>query len=384
TYKFANVTSGIDAFVQIEEIEKGAFLVNIDDSIVGYYDAWQPTVAGPDSAGSSYIKWSIEFKNTDGSAYSFADVDASAIDVDGDNSMISEFVGVNGQSSYDVPNQIPTLLTVTNENDTDNVNGTDASPTNLFAYGPIINRTNIDTSSQDVRINYHFSNTTKIKFYTGSISHGPGGSTSRYHSIYFMDIKDQIFSVLPVTYQAFDATLNNTKVDLFWITSRELNNDHFEVERSLDQKNFSTIGIILGAQSTNGTTSQYSFKDGAADLTNHYVIYYRLKQVDMNGGFSYSVVKVVRLNKITKAFAQISPNPYMDKLNINFESDAAGNAEVRLINTSGNIVKTTTSPITSGYNNFQLQNLNSQAAGLYIANIIINGKTVASMKVVKQ
>ena len=168
TYEFANVTSGVDAFVRIEDINNGAILVNIDDSTIGYYDAWQPTVGGPNVAGSSYIKWNIDFKTSAGSAYVFATVDAAAIDVDGDNASISEFVGVNGQSSYDVPTQIPTLLTITSLSDTDNVNRDDPSPTNLWAFGPVTNRADIDTSSEDVRINYHFINTSKIKFYTGS------------------------------------------------------------------------------------------------------------------------------------------------------------------------------------------------------------------------
>ena len=66
TYKFASVTTGVDAFITIEDINNGAILVNIDDSTIGYYDAWQPTVGGPNVAGTSYIKWSIEFKKTDG------------------------------------------------------------------------------------------------------------------------------------------------------------------------------------------------------------------------------------------------------------------------------------------------------------------------------
>lgn len=385
TYKFANVTTGVDAFIRIEEINNGAILVNIDDSTVGYYDAWQPTVGGPDAAGSSYIKWDIEFKTTAGSVYSFAKVDAAAIDVDGDNSGISEFVGVNGQSSYDVPTQIPTLLTIINLPDTDNVNGNDPSPNNLWAFGPITNRPDIDTSSDDVRINYHFINTSIIKFYTGSTVRAPGGAINRYHSIYFMDISNQNFSLLPVTYRTFEATLNNNTVNLSWITDAETGNDHFEVERSFDQTSFSTIGIILGAQSNNGVSNQYSFNDAAPELTGHTVIYYRLKQVDADEKFTYSVVKTVRINTVvTKAFAQASPNPYMDKLNVNFVSDASGTAEVRLIGATGNLVKIAASSITKGYNNIPLQDLQSQAPGLYIANIIINGKVVASLKVLKQ
>ena len=39
-------------------------LVNIDNTTVGYYDAWQPTVGGSGIIGYSYIKWDVEFKTT--------------------------------------------------------------------------------------------------------------------------------------------------------------------------------------------------------------------------------------------------------------------------------------------------------------------------------
>ena len=121
------------------------------------------------------------------------------------------------------------------------------------------------------------------------------------------------------------------------------------------------------------------------ELLKHTVIYYRLKDVNPDGKFTYSVVKTVRINAMAaKAFVKVSPNPYMDKLNVNFVSDASGKAEVRLISASGNLVKITASSITKGYNNIQLQDLQSQAPGLYIANIIINDKVVASVKVLKQ
>jgi hypothetical protein len=163
----------------------------------------------------------------------------------------------------------------------------------------------------------------------------------------------------------------------------QTSNDHFEVERSFDQANFSTVGIILGAQPVDGFLNQYSFKDGAAELRDHSVIYYRLKQVGVDGKFTYSVVKMVRIT-VTKAFVQVSPNPYMDKLNVNFISDAAGKAEVRLVSASGHLVKITTSSVRKGYNNILLQDLQSQAAGLYIVNIMVNAKVVTSIKVLKQ
>jgi hypothetical protein len=65
-------------------------------------------------------------------------------------------------------------------------------------------------------------------------------------------------------------------------------------------------------------------------------------------------------------------------------ADVTGKGEVRLISASGNLVKITASSITKGYNNILLQDLQSQAPGLYIANIMINDKVVASVKVLKQ
>ncbi len=385
TYKFANVVSGVDAFVTIERIINGAFLVNIDDSTVGYYDAWQPTVGGPNAVGSSYIKWDIEFKTSAGAVYSFAKVDASAIDVDGDNAYISEFVGVNGQATYDLPTLIPTLLDVQNLSDTDNINGDDPNPDNLWAFGPVVNRYNIDTASEDVRINYHFTNSSKIKFYTGSTVRAPGGALNRYHSIYFIDITKQNWSVLPVTYLSFDAVLLNNMVNLSWAVNAEMQTDHFEVERSFDQTNFSTAAIILGAQSTIKNINQYSFRD-ANEIVKHPVIFYRLKQILPDGSFTYSTVKMVRTGNdllVTKPTVKILPNPYMDQISVNFESYENGNAEIRLIDISGNVVKKIQAGVSNGTNKVQLKDLSSNTPGIYILNLVVNGKSISSQKLTK-
>ena len=69
---------------------------------------------------------------------------------------VREFINVNGQSSYNVPTQIPSMLTISTEKDTDNINGTDLSDSNLHVLGLVVNRTGIDTLSQDVRVNFTF------------------------------------------------------------------------------------------------------------------------------------------------------------------------------------------------------------------------------------
>lgn len=386
TYKFSNVVPGIDAYVEIENLVGGAVLVNIDDSTVGYYDAWQPTVGGPKMSGTSYIKWGVEFKTNSGSIYTFSDLDASAIDIDGDNGKIHEFIGVNGQSSYDIPTLIPTLLTVTIESDTDNVRGDDPNPTNLIALGPVINRTNIDTFSQDVRINFHFINKSKIKIYTGSQvdANVANSATDRYHCIYFMRIKDYEFSTLPLAFNTFTAALNSSStVDLFWITNAEIRLNLFEIERSYDQKEFKKIGEVTASGNLNDLSASYNFTDNANELKNHTQVFYRLKLIDKEGEFTYSIVKMIKPVAFENTEILVLPNPYMERLSVNFKAEEYNKAEVRLINMSGKIIASALATVSKGMNTIQLTNLNSKASGLYVVNLIIDGKLVSSQKVLK-
>ena len=387
TYKFANVSPDIDAYITIEDIVNGAVLRTIDDSTLGYYNAWQPTVGGPGTYGSSYIKWDVKFDSAN-APHVFSTLAASAIDVDGDNGSVREFIDVNGQSSYNLPTQIPSVLTVSVVKDTVNINGTDASYSNLNALGPIANRTGIDTLSQDVRINFNFTNKSEFKIYTGSEvdSNGYTGAraTDRYHCIYFQDITG-IYSVLPVTYQSFNAILNNNVVNLNWTTSMEISNDHFEVERSFDEVNFSTIAFVLGGQSEKNGVNQYTFTDNDNTFAKQNIIYYRLKQVNVDGNFTYSVIRTVHVNNMSSEpiAIEVMPNPYMDKLNVNFTSNNSEKAEIRMISASGTVVKQTESTINKGSNTFQLQDLSSQLPGMYVVNIVVNGQSIGSQKIIK-
>jgi Secretion system C-terminal sorting domain len=386
-YKFSNVVTNIDAYITIESIVNGAVLKNIDETSVGYNDAWQPTVGGPGTYGTSYIKWDIKFDSA-GSPHVFPTLNATAIDVDGDGVRVREFVGVNGQSGYSVPTQIPTLLSLSTILNLNNILGTDLGDSNLNIIGPVINRTGIDTLSQDVRINFSFVNSSEFKYYTGAQVDNNGNTgaiaTDRYHSLYFADIVG-IYGVLPVKYESFNATLVNNGVNLNWSTSSDINNDQFEIEKSFDQSNFATAGLVLGAKSESNGIAQYSFNDKDQEIFNHKVIYYRLKQVDANSKATYSVIKTVRINSTVdqKVSLQVMPNPYMDKLNVNFDSKDAGKGEIRIISTSGTIVKKVESTITKGTNTLQVQDLSSQAPGMYVVNIVVNGQSIGSQKLIK-
>ena len=135
---------------------------------------------------------------------------------------------------------------------TDNLLGTDDDDSVFMALGPVANRVGIDTLALDVRIDYTFTNRSSFQIYTGAQVDNNGNTggiaTDRFHSIYFGDLIAR-YSVLPVTYESFNAILNNNAVNLNWTTNAEISNDHFEVERSFDNTDFSTAAFVIGAQS---------------------------------------------------------------------------------------------------------------------------------------
>src|SRR5664279_10426 len=134
----------------------------------------------------------------------------------------------------------------------------------------------------------------------------------------------------------------------------------------------------MGSQSQHNGVDQYSFTDNDQGISNHNIIYYRLKQVDVNGNFSYSVVKTVRISNVSdqKISVQVMPNPYMDKLNVSFSAGNNGKAEIIMISASGTIVKKAVSTINKGSNNIQLQNLSAQLPGMYVVNILVDGQSM--------
>lgn len=388
-YLFTNVYENKDAYITIENIVGGAVLKDIDNTTTGYNEAWQPTVGGPGTYGSSYIKWNIEFDSA-GVPYTFSLIDLSAVDVDGDNVRVRELSGiVGGQFDYNLPDSIvPSLLTISTLANNDDIFGTDAGDSVLMALGPVANRAAIDTLSLDVRIDYKFTNRSGFQIYTGSQVDNNGNmaaiETDRFHSIYFGDLIGT-YNVLAIKYQSFNALWNNSAVDLKWSISDYVTDSHFEVTRSFDQADFSTAGIVLGAQSVNNGTSQYAFTDVNKEILNHTTVYYRLKQVNSNGTYSYSEVKAVHISKgINQSIAvSVMPNPYMDKLKVNFESQNAGKAEIRMISAAGTTVKKLASTINKGTNSVELGDLSSQRPGMYVVNIIVNGESIGSQKIIK-
>ena len=117
-------------------------------------------------------------------------------------------------------------------------------------------------------------------------------------------------TILPVEWSSFSLKERVNGVDMFWSTQQEINSDYFIVEKSGDGIRYIDIAKIKGAGNSN-LLNQYHYFDN-----NPYpgINYYRIKQVDFDGSFYYSSIKVIELDQSLKA--SISPNPVDEEINV--------------------------------------------------------------------
>jgi hypothetical protein len=167
---------------------------------------------------------------------------------------------------------------------------------------------------------------------------------------------------LPVKLIHFNATRNDNAINLSWQTASEINNSGFEVQRSFDGKAFDKLDFVKGNGTTN-VLSTYKFIDndrpltgadrlsGAERLLSGVEVYYRLKQFDENGKFTYSNIVEVSLSA-NKNEVSISPNPFTDFITLSQPCD------VEIMNEKGVSVLT--------QNQAQLIETTHLPAGIYI------------------
>lgn len=111
---------------------------------------------------------------------------------------------------------------------------------------------------------------------------------------------------LPLELVDFSVSVNeNENVIISWESLTEINNDYFNVEKSYDGENWQTLARIEGAGN-----SYHPISYQAEDLKPFSgKSYYRLKQTDFNGQFSYSEVEEIYLKPSLKDMLKVYPNP---------------------------------------------------------------------------
>ncbi|MDX2245431.1 MAG: T9SS type A sorting domain-containing protein [Bacteroidia bacterium] len=139
----------------------------------------------------------------------------------------------------------------------------------------------------------------------------------------------------PVEWLSFDARqLNNSSVLLTWETANETNNDFFQVEKSLDKKIFTPIGKVQGA----GTTTAPHFYEFTDTTSSPATLYYRIKQVDYDGEYTFSDVRQIEFTEIWNFSLDVYPNPATHQLFVKGDFNQKGNYLLVLSDLNGRIM----------------------------------------------
>lgn len=251
------------------------------------------------------------------------------------------------------------------------------------------------SSPADIQVQWRAANETsdfstyrqnaRIHHYNGSIWQPLGAigvaSSGAFYAKSAQNVNNfSIFSVLtqsiiPITLKKLGVQFVNKGAHIAWQTATELNNKGFYIEKSLDGSTFSNIGFIKGAGNT-FDLKNYEFVDAIFDKTS----YYRLKQIDFDGQFTYSPIVSLQY-KTEKGAIKIYPNPSVNQsiLTISQSENTQNLSKIVIYDTNGRLI----------YQNTSLNNQDTikipvadWAKGLYLIHLI-NGEKTSIEKFVK-
>ncbi len=218
-----------------------------------------------------------------------------------------------------------TMGTVTLQFDMNNIPGVSGSGTNDLAnLRLLVDADGVFTSGALSIAPSTYNNTTNLV----EFQHDFSSATGFYFSLGSVDYLN---TPLPVELNDFSADCFNEGVLVKWQTELEINCDYFELQKSLDGKNWSSIAAINGAGNSI-TAKEYSFLDEATLEMN----YYRLKQVDYNGHEIISKTILTRCGN--NAGFDAFPNPFETELKIRTDLFLSKELKVELRNALGQLV----------------------------------------------
>lgn len=181
-----------------------------------------------------------------------------------------------------------------------------------------------------------------------------------------------ISAPLPIVLSSFNVSCNSKGAQLVWTTAWEENNDRFVVEKSMDGIQWIEIAVIHA----NNVASNYKFSDTDAGTA-----FYRLKQVDKDGTFTYS--KILLSNcAVASITLLLYPNPVHDIAEMVFQSEKDMNGTVQIFSSNGQLIKNIKVQIQKGLNKIKL-NLPELAKGMYVLKLH-NGDVQVHQKFIKE
>jgi Secretion system C-terminal sorting domain len=383
-YRFKDIANNVDALVKIAGRSSPLVQISsIDLDNTGYDNAFQPKIIYNGGNAGSYKNWYVDFEISfvnkgAGNAVAVSTFNVTALDVDGDGSKLNEYVSFYGAQSYILERN--TQITV--QNLLQLILGL-LTPGKEFD-GPTTNYTDIDVTATKVMTTLTYNNKNSFRMRAGAeTSNGSSSVADRMYSFWFkgFNFNTPVQTTLPVKLISFTAALNaNKAVDVKWTTAEEKNVSHFEIEKSTDGKNFTSIGLVFAYGNTSEKVN-YSFTD--KNISQSGVMYYRLRSVDIDKKSQLSEVKLIRIASKNEQTISILtyPNPVTSELRVTIPANWQGEkVSYEVLSNSGQVIIRNEASASGQTENINVSKLST---GYYVVRVSCKGET-AQQKIIKQ
>ena len=191
---------------------------------------------------------------------------------------------------------------------------------------------------------------------------------------------------LPVRFLSVSAKpLSSGAVQVNWVTEAEVRNKQFEIQRSIDNgSEFNTIGLLFSLDGNSNSVKSYQFKDELKGVSTK-KIFYRIKQVDLDGNFSYSKVVIVNLDGSQDMnVIRISPNPVSSNFNVNYDGKNKISS-LRIIDMWGKeIYKQQMNGLIITTFNLNASTARMNSSGMYMVELVFEDGTKAIQKILRK
>ena len=178
-------------------------------------------------------------------------------------------------------------------------------------------------------------------------------------------------SILPLDLLEFKGKLIKNDAVLNWKTGNEINTEEFIVERSVNGSSYVAVGSVK-AVNTSGTHN-YTFNDANIITLPADIIYYRLKQRDIDGRYTYSKIISLSLNRNATNII-LYPNPAISEINLSVVALRKEKMDYQVFDNAGRIIIQEATQLLAGTNHLSVD-INRLPVGVYYIKLSSNSIT---------
>jgi len=307
------LTSGI--------LTTGAFAIDL--GVSGSIVEATPTVTAPTSYVTGTVKATRSLMQNVNNTFGGLGIELTDANLDNNSTLVTRVTGTACIGNFGTKTGIKRYFTITPTTDA-GLNGTMVfhyfdneitghTEANIKIYKSIDNRSHWTVQNSSIDVANNKATLTGISTFSDWTA------------------SDAVNQSLPITLTDFTAHAKNKTVMINWQTATEINNDFFTLEHSINGEQWNIIFSCEGA-GTSTNEHYYSYIDyNPSEGIN----YYRLKQTDIDGAFTYSPIESVELNNNNVDF-MVYPNPgKLEAITIMIKSLSTDNATLSIIDATG-------------------------------------------------